>query len=100
MWVLVGGLGWLGGSVQEGSRELRSAAVPEHLVQPASRIPKLIQPRHLQPIQPPPYPTRQASPYTAGGRTVEFEHPCDYFTSGKAKASTLSLSVLVVIEML
>lgn len=26
--------------------------------------------------------------------------PCDYFTKGKVKASTLSLSVLVVIEML
>lgn len=28
------------------------------------------------------------------------ENPCDYFVSGKVKASTLSLSVLVVIEML
>lgn len=27
------------------------------------------------------------------------EHPCSYFTVGKAKASTLSLSVLVMIEM-
>lgn len=27
-------------------------------------------------------------------------NPCDYFTKGKVKASTLSLSVLVVIEML
>merc|ERR1712232_1141808 len=26
--------------------------------------------------------------------------PCSYFTAGKAKASTLSLTVLVVIEML
>ena len=26
--------------------------------------------------------------------------PCEYFTKGKATASTLSLSVLVVIEML
>ena len=42
----------------------------------------------------------QASPYTAGERTVSFDHPCDYFTAGKAKASTLSLSVLVAIEML
>merc|ERR1719222_688758 len=28
------------------------------------------------------------------------ENPCKYFTDGKVKASTLSLSVLVVIEML
>lgn len=28
------------------------------------------------------------------------ENPCEYFTKGKVKASTLSLSVLVVIEML
>ena len=41
----------------------------------------------------------QASPYTAGGRTFTFDEPCDYFTYGKAKASTLSLSVLVAIEM-
>jgi Ca2+-transporting ATPase len=27
-------------------------------------------------------------------------HPCEYFTKGKIKAMTLSLSVLVVIEML
>ena len=27
-------------------------------------------------------------------------NPCEYFTKGKVKASTLSLSVLVVIEML
>ena len=42
----------------------------------------------------------QASNYTAGDRTISFENPCDYFTLGKAKASTLSLSVLVAIEML
>ncbi|KAL4853336.1 Calcium-transporting ATPase 2 [Chlorella vulgaris] len=42
----------------------------------------------------------EASPYTAGNATISFEHPCDYFTTGKVKASTLSLSVLVVIEML
>ncbi|KAL4420219.1 hypothetical protein ABPG77_011043 [Micractinium sp. CCAP 211/92] len=41
----------------------------------------------------------QASNYTAGGRTISFDNPCDYFTVGKAKASTLSLSVLVAIEM-
>ena len=42
---------------------------------------------------------RQAAPYTAGGRTLAFDDPCDYFRVGKAKASTLSLSVLVAIEM-
>ena len=36
---------------------------------------------------------------TAGGGVVKFDKPCDYFTEGKAKASTLSLSVLVAIEM-
>ena len=40
-----------------------------------------------------------AAPYTAGARVVGWENPCDYFTVGKAKASTLSLSVLVAIEM-
>eukprot|EP00887_Chlorella_sp_A99_P001879 scaffold19.g1879.t1 len=30
---------------------------------------------------------------------VSFDGPCDYFGAGKAKASTLSLSVLVAIEM-
>ena len=40
-----------------------------------------------------------AANYTAGGGVVAFENPCDYFTVGKAKASTLSLSVLVAIEM-
>ena len=41
----------------------------------------------------------QATPYIAGGRIINFDEPCDYFTVGKAKASTLSLSVLVAIEM-
>ncbi len=41
----------------------------------------------------------QATPYLAGGRVVNFAEPCDYFREGKAKASTLSLSVLVAIEM-
>ncbi|KAJ8599142.1 hypothetical protein CTAYLR_008299 [Chrysophaeum taylorii] len=36
---------------------------------------------------------------TQGGGFVEFDQPCDYFTKGKVKASTLSLSVLVSIEM-
>jgi hypothetical protein len=41
----------------------------------------------------------QAGPYTAGARTISFAEPCGYFREGKAKASTLSLSVLVAIEM-
>lgn len=41
----------------------------------------------------------QAKSYTAGGQTISFANSCDYFTDGKAKASTLSLSVLVAIEM-
>lgn len=44
-------------------------------------------------------PCVQATPYIAGGRIVNFAEPCDYFREGKAKASTLSLSVLVAIEM-
>lgn len=41
-----------------------------------------------------------ASPFTVGGgRTISFTNPCDYFTVGKVKAMTLSLSVLVAIEM-
>ena len=36
---------------------------------------------------------------TSGGGRVSFSTPCEYFTVGKAKASTLSLSVLVAIEM-
>jgi len=35
----------------------------------------------------------------AGGGRVSFDAPCDYFGKGKVKASTLSLSVLVAIEM-
>jgi P-type Ca2+ transporter type 2C len=39
--------------------------------------------------------------YTAGDKAYIFaKDPCSYFTTGKAKAATLSLSVLVVIEML
>ncbi|KAM7276172.1 hypothetical protein ACFE04_018038 [Oxalis oulophora] len=42
-----------------------------------------------------------ATPYTvADGRIISFSNPCDYFTVGKVKAMTLSLSVLVSIEML
>lgn len=41
-----------------------------------------------------------ASPFTAGDRVFSFgDSPCDYFTTGKVKAMTLSLSVLVAIEM-
>lgn len=40
------------------------------------------------------------SPFSAGGRILSFDsNPCDYFSSGKVKATTLSLSVLVAIEM-
>ena len=41
-----------------------------------------------------------ASPFTvAGGHMISFTDPCDYFSVGKVKAMTLSLSVLVSIEM-
>ena len=36
---------------------------------------------------------------TASGADVTFGAPCDYFTDGKIKACTLSLTVLVAIEM-
>eukprot|EP00262_Sarcandra_glabra_P011681 TRINITY_DN2859_c0_g3_i1.p1 TRINITY_DN2859_c0_g3~~TRINITY_DN2859_c0_g3_i1.p1 ORF type:complete len:510 (-),score=84.30 TRINITY_DN2859_c0_g3_i1:121-1590(-) len=40
------------------------------------------------------------SPFTAGNRVFSFDaNPCDYFQAGKVKATTLSLSVLVAIEM-
>lgn len=40
------------------------------------------------------------TPFTVGGgRLITFSNPCDYFTYGKVKAMTLSLSVLVAIEM-
>ncbi|KAJ4833992.1 Calcium-transporting ATPase 4, endoplasmic reticulum-type [Turnera subulata] len=40
------------------------------------------------------------APFTAGPKVFSFESdPCEYFRSGKIKASTLSLSVLVAIEM-
>lgn len=38
-------------------------------------------------------------PFLAGDRVISFTEPCDYFTVGKVKATTLSLSVLVAIEM-
>ncbi|KAJ7972488.1 Calcium-transporting ATPase [Quillaja saponaria] len=41
-----------------------------------------------------------ASPFTAGAQVISFDNdPCDYFHHGKVKATTLSLSVLVAIEM-
>ncbi|KAL5716879.1 P-type Ca(2+) transporter [Ranunculus cassubicifolius] len=40
------------------------------------------------------------SNFTAGAQVLSFENnPCDYFHTGKVKAMTLSLSVLVAIEM-
>ncbi|PON72808.1 P-type ATPase [Parasponia andersonii] len=40
------------------------------------------------------------SPFTAGSQVISFDdNPCDYFQRGKVKATTLSLSVLVAIEM-
>ncbi|XP_057483660.1 calcium-transporting ATPase 1, endoplasmic reticulum-type-like [Actinidia eriantha] len=40
------------------------------------------------------------APFTAGSQEVRFDaDPCDYFQTGKIKAMTLSLSVLVAIEM-
>ncbi|XP_065868497.1 calcium-transporting ATPase 1, endoplasmic reticulum-type-like [Euphorbia lathyris] len=42
----------------------------------------------------------KVSPFSAGSQVFKFdENPCEYFHSGKIKASTLSLSVLVAIEM-
>jgi len=35
----------------------------------------------------------------ADGRTITWDEPCEYFDEGKVKASTLSLTVLVFIEM-
>jgi P-type Ca2+ transporter type 2C len=35
----------------------------------------------------------------AGGGKITFAQPCDFFTDGKIKACTLSLTVIVVIEM-
>ncbi|XP_057953655.1 calcium-transporting ATPase 4, endoplasmic reticulum-type-like [Malania oleifera] len=41
-----------------------------------------------------------ASPFTAGNLVFNFDRdPCEYFTTGKIKAMTLSLTVLVAIEM-
>lgn len=41
-----------------------------------------------------------ATPFVvSGGRMINFSNPCEYFTIGKVKAMTLSLSVLVAIEL-
>lgn len=40
------------------------------------------------------------SPFHVGNEILKFSNPCEYFSSGKVKATTLSLSVLVAIEML
>ncbi|CAN4108460.1 unnamed protein product [Withania somnifera] len=45
------------------------------------------------------WPNFTASPFKAGNRLITFSDPCEYFTVGKVKAMTLSLSVLVAIEM-
>lgn len=46
------------------------------------------------------WPNFSATPFVvSGGRLITFSDPCDYFTIGKVKAMTLSLSVLVAIEM-
>lgn len=42
----------------------------------------------------------KVSPFRAGSQVFSFDsNPCDYFSTGKVKAMTLSLSVLVAIEM-
>lgn len=42
----------------------------------------------------------EVSSFKAGSKTLSFsDNPCDYFEAGKVKATTLSLSVLVAIEM-
>lgn len=45
------------------------------------------------------WPNFHVSPYTAGDRLFVFGNPCDYFSVGKVKASSLAMSTLVVIEM-
>lgn len=39
------------------------------------------------------------SSFKAGSQVFSFDNPCDYFSTGKVKAMTLSLTVLVAIEM-
>ncbi|PHT77513.1 Calcium-transporting ATPase 2, endoplasmic reticulum-type [Capsicum annuum] len=45
------------------------------------------------------WPNFTVSPFKVGNRLITFSDPCEYFTVGKVKALTLSLSVLVAIEM-
>ena len=46
------------------------------------------------------WPNFTVSPFAVGGgRMITLSSPCDYFSVGKVKAMTLSLSVLVAIEM-
>lgn len=45
------------------------------------------------------WPNFTVSPFKAGNHMITFSDPCEYFTVGKVKAMTLSLSVLVAIEM-
>ncbi|KAI8015983.1 Calcium-transporting ATPase 4, endoplasmic reticulum-type [Camellia lanceoleosa] len=39
------------------------------------------------------------TPFKVGSQLTEFKDPCDYFQTGKIKAMTLSLSVLVAVKM-
>ncbi|CAK9231707.1 unnamed protein product [Sphagnum troendelagicum] len=45
------------------------------------------------------WPEFHASPYTAGNNLYTFAEPCDYFSAGKVKASTLAMTTLVAVEM-
>lgn len=48
----------------------------------------------------PSWPDFSVAPFAvASNRVMAFPNPCDYFTTGKLKPMTLSLSVLVAIEM-
>ncbi|KAK6919938.1 Cation-transporting P-type ATPase, C-terminal [Dillenia turbinata] len=40
-----------------------------------------------------------AVPFTVGGSVLTFSEPCDYFSTGSVKATTLSLTVLVASEV-
>jgi len=73
-----------------------------HLPRPCAQPTPPTQPIH--PTHPPDlstHPTNQPihPPIRPGGGTIAFDDPCDYFTVGKVKACTLSLSVLVAIEV-
>ncbi|KAL2641799.1 hypothetical protein R1flu_009386 [Riccia fluitans] len=45
------------------------------------------------------WPDFSANSFTAGSHEYVFSNACDYFSTGKVKASTLSMSALVVMEM-